>query len=91
MRQSSLQATRAAAASALPPASPAATGIRFLISISTAVLPRGRDLAALASAVAARAARFAWPPGTDPAPVPVTTTVVRSAGRTVTSSKSETA
>ena len=85
---SSLQATRAPAASALPPASPAATGIRFLISIATPGESRSPGPTASASAVTARAARLPESSGTVLAPSPVTTTLSRSAGATVTSSNS---
>ena len=88
-RQSSLHATSVAAASALPPARPADTGIRLRISICTADLPRRCSPAARARA--ARAARLARPAGTEAASCPVTRTLVRSAGRTVTSSNSDTA
>ena len=88
--QSSLAATRAAAASALPPASPAATGIRLAMLTRTPAV-RLPPRTCLRSAATARSARLSPSWGTVLAPSPVTVTVSRSAGSTVTSSNSATA
>ena len=85
--QSSLQATRAAAASPLPPASPAATGIRLAIVMWTP----GAAGTAVRSAATARSARLSWSAGTRSAPSPLTVTPSRPAGSAVISSNSETA
>ena len=83
-----MQATSAPAASALPPASPAATGIRFLISMARPGASLTPGPTALTSAATARAARLSGPSGTLRAPSPVTTTLSVSAEVTVTSSNS---
>ncbi len=88
---SSLQATSAPAASALPPASPAATGIRFLISMATPGESRTPGPTAWTSAVTAREARLPPSSGTLSAPSPVTATLSVSARDTVTSSYSASA
>jgi hypothetical protein len=71
---SSLHATSAAAASALPPASPAATGIRLRMVISRCRSGSRVSPASWASSVAAFRARLSGPPGTEPAPSPLTST-----------------
>jgi hypothetical protein len=80
-----------AAASALPPARPAATGIRLLIRIASPGESWQPGPTAWASVVAARAARLVLSAGTLSAPSPVTTMLSVSAGATVTSSKSDSA
>ena len=91
VRHNSLHATRVAAASALPPARPAATGIRLAILIASPGASGAPGPTARASAPAARAARLPPSAGTLPAPSPVTIRLSRSAGATVTSSNRETA
>src|SRR5215510_13741941 len=91
VRHNSLHATRVAAALALPPASPAATGIRLMILIASPGASAAPGPTTRSSAAAARAARLLASAGTSPAPSPVTTTLSRSAGATVTSSNRETA
>ena len=85
--QSSLQARRAAAASPLPPARPAATGIRLAIVMCTP----GAAGTAARNAPTARSARLSRSAGTRSAPSPLTVTPSRPAGSAVISSNSETA
>src|ERR1700677_455155 len=85
---SALQATRAAAASALPPASPAATGMRLAIVTRTGSTAPG---SASRNAATARHARLSPSWGTALAPSPVTVISSRSDGATVIVSYSDTA
>ena len=95
--QRALQATSAAAASALPPASPPATGIRLLIATATPARPSGPASGAAPSrAVIACAQRphraqrqVVTVGGTWSAPSPATVTLSAAAASTVTSSNSE--
>ncbi len=85
--------TRAAAASALPPAMPPATGMVLRINTFTRFAARSRPTWS-ASATTARQARLSvlsTPAGTEAAPSPVTSTPGSSVAATTTSSVSDSA
>ena len=77
--------------SALPPARPAATGIRLLMRMASPGESLAPGPTERSSAATARAARLVSSAGTLSAPSPVMTRLSWSAGDTVTSSNSETA